>query len=135
MRAPRCHSSQYFWNHELDFLKTYDIIQKRHAYGCCHASELPLVFSIDEALLGKGEKDLSARVVGWWQELAANGTLTDWPAWTPASNLSLVWDVVHNKAVLTPQAVKQADCDWWDAHLALIPDSFSWGACAHNSTA
>lgn len=93
-----------------------------------------MVFGIDEVLFGKGERDIASMVVKWWQELASNGSLTGWPAWSATSNISLVWDVVNNKAVINPDTIKQADCDWWDAHLALVPNEFSWGACAYNST-
>jgi para-nitrobenzyl esterase len=123
---------RYFFNHELDLLKTLDIVQKHHAYGCCHASEIPLVFGLDAVLASDAERAMSARVVEYWEAFAANGTPGEsWPAWEPSTNATLVWDVVDGKASFTVSStLKESDCAFWESHYDEITPSVLHGGCA-----
>eukprot|EP00038_Savillea_parva_P017986 m.22098 g.22098 ORF g.22098 m.22098 type:complete len:555 (+) comp3954_c0_seq1:100-1764(+) len=120
----------YAFQHELDVLSALDYVQKNHAFGCCHASELPLVFHIDEMLIGP-EKDMSEQVVKFWETFASTGSPgTSWPAWQPSQPTALVWDVVDHKASFVPSiSIKASDCNFWSTRLAQVPPSFFYGAC------
>lgn len=55
----------YFYTHILEVIQLFVKF-----VGCCHGSELPMVFHQDEVLIGSGEKPLADHFVEYWTVFA-----------------------------------------------------------------
>eukprot|EP00041_Stephanoeca_diplocostata_P012031 m.200071 g.200071 ORF g.200071 m.200071 type:complete len:553 (+) comp18779_c0_seq1:122-1780(+) len=128
----------YFFDYELSVLKVLDAV-KKGPYGVCHASELGLVFRVDELLVTKSERHLADTVVGLWQTFARDGAPTSpqypWPAYatttTPGANNTLSWDIKDDGLGDISLSIindwKRDNCNFWDN--INIPQSALWGQC------
>lgn len=121
----------YAFQHEMEILQTLDWVQSKHAYGCCHASELPLVFNIDALLVSEAERNMSRQVVNFWETFAATGSPGGaWQGWTASEPTVMVWDVIDHEASLAPSTtIKQSDCAFWNSRLTQVPSQFFYGDC------
>lgn len=126
----------YSFQHEMEVLQLLDYVQSKHAYGCCHASELVLVFGVDALLINEAERNMSTQVVEFWESFATHGSPGQgWPAWEGTTPSAMVWDVVDGKASFVPSAtIKKSDCAFWDSRIAQVPPKFFYGDCVPAET-
>ena len=92
-------------------------------YGAVHGVELPFVFGSFDAIPGytpdAAAKALSEAMTGSWARFAEVGdpngpSLTPWPAYDPARDRTLVWNVPASAA----DGIRTAECDFWDSFVA-----------------
>eukprot|EP00466_Bigelowiella_natans_P008372 jgi/Bigna1/140529/aug1.56_g15237 len=62
-----------------------------YAWGAFHGSEVPFVFHDDFELLSKAERDLSAKMVGYWSNFASSGNPNIGPTQVPP-----IWPNISN---------------------------------------
>lgn len=121
----------YFFKHTLDILQVATVVDP---IGCCHASELLLVFDFTVGLAEDGETELARTVVKYWTNFAIygdpNGDAADPnppPAWPEYGGAAV--DVVAGldinstakQPLITPLVgLKKQSCDFW-ANITIPP--------------
>jgi len=108
----------YQYVHVLEAIKVAEDVANE-PLGCCHASEIPMVFSCVDFALWPGEVQLSYDFVHMWANFATYADPTPanagfhftWPRYNASSDLVIQLDVGNIQVV---QGLKQYDCDFWD---------------------
>jgi hypothetical protein len=90
-----------------------------------HASELPLVFAVNEMLSDEAEVNLARNISGYWLQFAHKGNpsrqgLPDWPRFRANDDNVMRFEVPSQGGVRVQKGLRKAACDFWDTEFVVV---------------